>query len=142
MQLYNETGLVRDSEGVEWECRWQRLEGFPIPKITRVRLRKPGTDTDTHYVDAPWAADIFKPPLIDGDFVPIRRRDVAKSLTPKAERLFRIELRHTSGDIVVRKGLVTDATPPFRGIKGNEMEKVRAWVRLRGGMIEEIEESG
>ncbi len=108
MQQYNETGLVRDSEGVEWECRWQRLEGFPIPKITRVRLRKPGTDTDTHYVDAPWAANIFKPGLIDGDFVPIRRRDVAKSLTPKAERLFRIELRHTSGVIVVHNGLVTD----------------------------------
>ena len=54
------------------------------------------------------------------------------------DRLFRIELPHASGDIVVRKGLVTDATRPFRGIRGNELEKVRAWVRLRGGIIEEI----
>ncbi len=141
MQQYNETGLVRDSEGVDWECRWQRLEGFPIPKTTRVRLRQPGTDTDTHYVDAPWAADIFRPGLIDGDFVPIRRRDVAKSLTPKAERFFRIKLRRTSGDIVVHNGIVTDARLPIR-LEGNDIEKVSAWVRMVGGTIEEIEESG
>ncbi len=141
MQQYNETGLVRDSEGVQWECRWQRLEGFPIPKTTRVRLRQPGTDTDSHYVDAPWAADIFRPGLIDGDFVPIRRRDVAKSLTPKAERLFRIELRHTSGVTVVHNGLVTDGGLKIR-LEGNDIEKVSAWVRMVGGTIEEIEENG
>ena len=137
MQQYNETGLVRDSEGVEWECRWQRLEGFPIPKTTRVSLRKPGTDTDTHYVDAPWAANIFKPGLIDGDFVPIRQRDVAKSLTPKEERLFRIGYPGRTSIITVRKGLVTGD-----GLKGNDIEKVRALARMLGWPIEEIEENG
>ncbi len=137
MQQYKETGLVRDSEGVQWECRWQRLEGYPIPKTTRVRLRKPGTDTDSHYVDAPWAADIFRPGLIDGDFVPIRRRDVAKSLTPKEERLFRIGYPGRTSTITVRKGLVTGD-----GLEGNDIEKVRALARMLGWPFEEIEESG
>ncbi len=72
VRLFNETGLIRDSDGVEWECRWMRLDGYPIPKTTRVRLRPPGSDIDTHYVDAPWMADIFAPGLIDGDFVPLK----------------------------------------------------------------------
>ncbi len=71
MRLFDQTGLVSDSDGVKWECRWQRLEGYPIPKTTRVLLRRPGSDTDTHYVDAPWMANKFQPVLIDGDFVPL-----------------------------------------------------------------------
>ena len=39
--------LHRDSDGVEWECRWMRLDGYTIPKTTRVRLRPPGSDIDT-----------------------------------------------------------------------------------------------
>ena len=72
VRLFNKTGLIRDSDGVEWECRWMRLDGSPIPKTTPVRLRPPGSDIDTHYVDAPWMADIFAPGLIDGDFVPLK----------------------------------------------------------------------
>ncbi len=73
MRLFDETGWVRDSDGVKWECRWQRLKGHPIPKVTRVLLRPPGSDIDTHYVDAPWMAHAFQPVLIDGDFVPLKR---------------------------------------------------------------------
>ncbi len=72
VRLFDETGWVRDSDGVTWECRWQRLEGYPIPKITRVLLRPPGSDTDTHYVDAGWTADTFRLGLIDGDFKPLK----------------------------------------------------------------------
>ncbi len=71
MRLFDQTGLVSDSDGVQWECRWQRLEGYPIPTITRVFLRPPGSDTDTHFVDAPWMSDIFHHVLIDGDFEPL-----------------------------------------------------------------------
>ena len=71
MPLFDETGLVRDSEGVQWECRWQGREGDPIPKTTHVRLRRVGRDITTHYVDAPCAPDIFRPEIIDGDFVPL-----------------------------------------------------------------------
>ncbi len=73
MELFDETGLVSDSDGVQWECRWQHLDGYPIPKTTRVSLRRPGSDTETHYVDAPWMAHAFQPVLIDGDFVPVKR---------------------------------------------------------------------
>ena len=73
MQLFDETGLVGDSDGVQWECRWQHLDGYPIPKTTRVLLRPPGRDIETHYVDAPWMAHAFQPVLIDGDFVPLKR---------------------------------------------------------------------
>lgn len=72
MRLFDETGRVRDSDGDEWECRWIRLDGYPIPNVTRVSLRRPGSDTDTHYVDAVWKADIFKLGLIDGDFEPLK----------------------------------------------------------------------
>ena len=72
MRLFDETGWVRDLYGAKWECRWQRLEGYPIPKITRVILRPPGSDTDTHYVDAGWTAGTFHLGLIDGDFKPLR----------------------------------------------------------------------
>ena len=72
MRLFDETGWVRDSDGAKWECRWQRLEGSPIPKITRVLLRPPGCDIDTHYVDAPYMADIFQLVMIDGEFVALR----------------------------------------------------------------------
>ncbi len=72
MRLFDETGWVRDSDGVQWECRWQRLEGYPIPKITRVLLRRLGSDIDTHYVDAGWTADIFQLGLIEGDFEPLK----------------------------------------------------------------------
>lgn len=61
---------VSDSDGNRWECSWRRLEGYPIPSKTRVRLRPIGTDTYTHYVDAPYPADIFKADLIDGKFTP------------------------------------------------------------------------
>ncbi len=73
MQLFDETGLVSDSDGVQWECRWQHLHRYPIPKTTRVILRRPGSDIETHYVDAPWTARAFQPVLIDGDFVPVKR---------------------------------------------------------------------
>ncbi len=73
MRLCDETGLVSDSNGVQGECRWQHLDGDPIPKVTRVRLRRPGSDIETHYVDAPWMAHVFQPVLIDGDFVPLKR---------------------------------------------------------------------
>ncbi len=73
MELFDETGLVSDSDGVQWECRWQHLDGYPIPKTTRVILRRPGSDIETHYVDAPWMAHAFQPVLIDGDFVPVKR---------------------------------------------------------------------
>ncbi len=72
MRLFDETGWVRDSDGVKWECRWQRLEGYPIPTITRVLLRPPGSDIDTHYVDAPYMADVLQPVMIDRDFKPLR----------------------------------------------------------------------
>jgi len=52
---------------------WIRMDGYPIPKITRVRLRRPGSNIDTHYVDAPWMADIFGLGLIDGDFVALKQ---------------------------------------------------------------------
>ncbi len=68
---FDETGWVRDSRGVQWECRWQCLAGDQITKTTRVILRRLGSDIDTHYVDVPCAADIFQPPIIDGDFVPL-----------------------------------------------------------------------
>ncbi len=71
MRLFDETGWVRDSDGAKWECRWQRVDD-PIPKTTRVLLRPPGCDIDTHYVDAPWMADVFQPILIDGEFEPLR----------------------------------------------------------------------
>ena len=71
MRLFDKTGLVRDSDGVQWECRWQRLEGDPISKTIRVILRRLGSDIDTHYVDVPCAPDIFQPAIIDGDFVPL-----------------------------------------------------------------------
>ncbi len=48
MRLFDETGLVSDSDGVQWECRWQHLDGYPIPKTTRVILRVPGSDIETH----------------------------------------------------------------------------------------------
>ncbi len=72
MRLFDETGWVRDSDGVQWECRWQRLEGYPISKTTRVYLRPPGSDIDTHFVDALWMSDIFHHVLIDGDFTPLK----------------------------------------------------------------------
>ena len=72
MRLIDETSLVCDSDGLEWECRWMRLDGSPIPKITRVRLRRPGSDTDTHYLDGPWTADAFQPGLIHWDFVALK----------------------------------------------------------------------
>ena len=72
MRLFDETGWVRDLYGVKWECRWQRLDGHPIPKITRILLRPPGSDIDTHYVDAGWTADTFRLELIDGDFKPLK----------------------------------------------------------------------
>ena len=72
MQRFDETGLVHDSAGVQWECRWQRLKGSPKPKTTRVLLRPPGRDIDTHYVDAPWMANRFQLVLIDRAFVPTR----------------------------------------------------------------------
>ncbi len=74
MGLFDETGLVSDSDGVQWECRWQHLDGYPIPKTTRVILRRPGSDIETHYVDAPWTAHAFQPVLIDGDFLPLKRQ--------------------------------------------------------------------
>ncbi len=70
MWLSDETGWVRDLYGAKWECRWQRLDD-PISKTTHVLLRPPGSDIDTHYVDAPWMANKFQPVLIDGDFVPL-----------------------------------------------------------------------
>ncbi len=73
MELFEETGLVSDSDGVQWECRWQHLDRYPIPKTTRVILRRPGSNIETHYVDAPWMAHAFQPVLIDGDFVPVKR---------------------------------------------------------------------
>ncbi len=73
MWLFDKTGLVSDSDGVQWECRWQHLDRYPIPKTTRVILRRPGSDIETHYVDAPWTAHAFQPVLIDGDFVPVKR---------------------------------------------------------------------
>ena len=73
MRQFDETGLVSDSDGVQWECRWQHLDGYPIPKTTRVILRRPGSGIETHYVDAPWMAHAFQPVLIDGDFVPVER---------------------------------------------------------------------
>ena len=72
MRLSDETGWVRDSDGVKWECRWQRLDGHPIPKITRVLLRPPGSNIDTHYIAAGWTADIFQLALIDGEFEPLK----------------------------------------------------------------------
>ncbi len=72
MRLFDEIGWVRDYDGVEWECRWMRLGGYPIPKITRVLLRPPGSDIDTHYVDAGWTADTFQLGLIDGEFEPLK----------------------------------------------------------------------
>ncbi len=57
MRLFDETGWVRDSDGVKWECRWQRLDGYPMPKITRVLLRPPGSNIDTHFMTAGWTAD-------------------------------------------------------------------------------------
>ena len=72
MKRFNESGLVRDSKGNEWKCRWQRLEGYPIPNTTRVRLRPVGAHTDTHYVVAQWSPDIFQPDLIDGTFVALK----------------------------------------------------------------------
>ncbi len=72
MRLFDETGWVRDSDGAKWECRWQRLEGSPIPKITRVLLRPPGSDIDTHYVNTGWRADTFQLALIDGEFEPAK----------------------------------------------------------------------
>ena len=71
VRLFDETGLVSDCDGVQWECRWQRLEGYPISKTTRVHLRPPGSEIDTHFVDAPWMSDIFHHVLIDGDFEPL-----------------------------------------------------------------------
>ena len=73
MRLIDETGLVSDSDGVQWECRWQTLDGYPIPKPARVILRRPGSDIETHYVDAPWMAHAFQPVLIDGDFLPLKQ---------------------------------------------------------------------
>ena len=70
MKTWSETGIVHDSDGKTWECQWQRKEGYPIPPTTRVRLRESSSDRYTHYYDAPWAADIFKPELIDGEFQP------------------------------------------------------------------------
>ncbi|MFB3110627.1 MAG: hypothetical protein ACE10G_01210 [Gemmatimonadales bacterium] len=73
MRLIDETGLVSDSDGVQWECRWQHLDGYPISKTTHVILRRPGSDIETHYVDAPWMAHAFQPVLIDGDFLPLKQ---------------------------------------------------------------------
>ena len=73
MRLIDETGLVSDSDGVQWECRWQHLDGYPIPKTTHVILRRPGSDIETHYVDAPWMAHAFQPVLLAGDFEPVKQ---------------------------------------------------------------------
>ncbi len=48
------------------------MEGSPIPKTTHVLLRPPGSDIDTHYVDAGWTADTFQLALIDGEFEPLK----------------------------------------------------------------------
>ena len=68
MDVTDQEGHVRDSDGNQWECRWQKLKGHPIPATTRVSLRKPGTGEYTHFVAAPWPADLFKPGLIDRNF--------------------------------------------------------------------------
>lgn len=72
MKRFPEFGVARDSEGNQWELRWQRVEGDWISKGTRVLLRKPHTDTDTHYVDTRVPADRFKPDMIDGNFLPTK----------------------------------------------------------------------
>ena len=72
MKLYDESGLVRDLKGDQWECRWQRLEGYPMPNTTHVHLRPVGADADTHYVVAQCWPDIFQPDLIDGTFVALK----------------------------------------------------------------------
>ncbi len=66
-------GLDNDSDGVAWVCEWWKLEGYPIEHTTRVLLQKLGTDEFTHYYDAPFPADIFKPRLIDRDFSAVPR---------------------------------------------------------------------
>ncbi len=72
MKLFDESGLVCDLNHNQWECRWQRLEGYPMPHTTHVHLRPVGADADTHYVVAQWSPDIFQLDLIDGKFVPLK----------------------------------------------------------------------
>ncbi len=72
MKQIDREGIVHDAAGETWECRWQELEGYPIPSTTKVRLRKLGTDKYTHFVMAQYPADLFQPDLIDGKFTPTK----------------------------------------------------------------------
>ncbi len=67
-------GFVHDSAGELWDCRWWEFEDHPMPKTTRVDLRKDVTDDFTHYYDAPFPPDRFKPAMINGKFSPKPKR--------------------------------------------------------------------
>ena len=68
MKISIETDIVHDQDGEVWECQWKREDGYPVTKPTRVLLRKHDAASYTHFYDAPFAADIFKPSMIDNEF--------------------------------------------------------------------------
>ena len=65
-------GVVRDADGVLWDCQWW-WEDYPTEDTTRVLLRRLGTDKFTHYFDAPFLAYTFRTYLIDRDFSAVPR---------------------------------------------------------------------
>ncbi len=64
-------GTVHDADGVLWECAWERVAGYLAASVTRVDLRRPGSEQWTHFVDARWPCEVFRPVLIEGQFRPI-----------------------------------------------------------------------
>ena len=68
MTISIETDIVHDQDGEVWECQWKREEGYPATRPTRVRLRKHDSESWTHFYDALFAADSFKPSMIDYKF--------------------------------------------------------------------------